>query len=168
MAVPGRPVAGDYFLVRTSGLFGVLIRWATRSRWSHAGVYVGDGRIVESWTSGARISDVTSWPDAAWSHFDLDEQQRQGIATAALSLVGTPYGWLDIAAISLGTFGITLGPIGRRISNDGTMICSQLVDSAYERAGVHLFNDGRLPGMVTPGDLGRLAGFAAPTEKVKP
>lgn len=28
-----------------------------------------------------------------------------------------------------------------------------LVDLACERAGVHLFNDDRLPGAVTPGDL---------------
>jgi hypothetical protein len=33
------------------------------------------------------------------------------------------------------------------------MICSQLVDEAYLRAGVHLFDDGRDPGDVTPGDL---------------
>ena len=33
------------------------------------------------------------------------------------------------------------------------MICSQLVDEAYARAGVQLFDDGRLPGDVTPADL---------------
>jgi hypothetical protein len=33
------------------------------------------------------------------------------------------------------------------------LICSQLVDRACELAGVHLFDDGRLSGQVTPGDL---------------
>ena len=33
------------------------------------------------------------------------------------------------------------------------MICSQLVDYCYLMAGVHLFNDGRWPGYVTPEDL---------------
>jgi hypothetical protein len=39
------------------------------------------------------------------------------------------------------------------VADEGHLICSQLVDEAYLRAGVHLFDDGRLPGDVTPGDL---------------
>ena len=36
------------------------------------------------------------------------------------------------------------------------MICSQLVDEAYKRAGVQLFDDNRLPGDVDPNDLWEL------------
>ena len=42
------------------------------------------------------------------------------------------------------------------INNAKTLICSQLVDEAYGwGAGVQLFTDGRLPGLVSPGDLYR-------------
>jgi hypothetical protein len=36
------------------------------------------------------------------------------------------------------------------------MICSQLADTAAAEGGWHLFEDGRWPGDVTPGDLYRL------------
>jgi hypothetical protein len=42
------------------------------------------------------------------------------------------------------------------IADSGHLICSQLVDLCYLRAGAHLFDDGRLPGDVTPGDLWKL------------
>ena len=36
------------------------------------------------------------------------------------------------------------------------MICSQLVDQCYLEAGIHLYDDGRDPGDVTPADLAEL------------
>jgi hypothetical protein len=33
------------------------------------------------------------------------------------------------------------------------MVCSQSVSWCYDQAGVHLFADGRLPGLVAPNDL---------------
>jgi hypothetical protein len=42
------------------------------------------------------------------------------------------------------------------------MICSQLVDRCYDIAGVHLFDDGRKPGDVSPGDLSRCLGGHIP------
>ncbi len=39
------------------------------------------------------------------------------------------------------------------VAGTGHMICSQLVDQSYLDAGVHLAEDGRFPGDVTPGDL---------------
>jgi len=39
------------------------------------------------------------------------------------------------------------------VAGTGHIICSQLVDQCYLDAGVHLFDDGRFVGDVTPGDL---------------
>jgi hypothetical protein len=39
------------------------------------------------------------------------------------------------------------------VANSRHMICSQLVDQVYFAAGVHLFDDGRIDGDVTPADL---------------
>jgi hypothetical protein len=44
----------------------------------------------------------------------------------------------------------------KRLSDNGRLICSQAIDVEYLKAGIHLFTDGRLSGLVSPGDLDRL------------
>jgi cell wall-associated NlpC family hydrolase len=74
--------------------------------------------------------------------------------SAARSLIGTPYSWADCACIGLADlFGWHVpGPVRERLSRRGHLMCSQLVDTAYLIAGIHLFPDGRIPGDVSPGD----------------
>jgi hypothetical protein len=44
--------------------------------------------------------------------------------------------------------------VRHRVESSGHLICSALCDRAYQRAGIHLFNDPqRLPGDVMPSDL---------------
>jgi uncharacterized protein YycO len=150
------PQSGDYGVVRTSGAAAFAIRVGTRSPYNHAFVHVGGGRIVEAEPGGAIISPASKYPAAAWSTRALTDAERAAIAAAALGLVGTPYGWPDIAALGFACAGIRSHWIDARIETEHRLICSQLVDRAYLLGGVHLFNDGRLPGEVTPGDLGRL------------
>jgi uncharacterized protein YycO len=177
-----QPMPGDFGLVKTGGQgFAGLVAWAIRfgtdAPVNHAFVYVGDGRIVEAEPGGACESSVDRYGDVVWSTGRLDVEltttQRWAIVQAALDAVGTPYGWLDIVAIALaqkrlGGLVDSDDWIARRISNDGTLICSQLVDVAYKAAGVGLFADGRLPGLVSPGDLYRLLVPAARPAQLAP
>lgn len=149
------PPLGAYFVVRTNGFAGAVIRLATRSRENHAGVHVGGGMVVEAQPHGARLSPLTDYSGPiGWNDEEpLTDAQRQAIADAARGLVGRPYSWLDILALGLRQFGVRLPGLAKRIERSDRLICSQLVDLAYEVAGVHLFTDGRLPQDVTPGDL---------------
>jgi cell wall-associated NlpC family hydrolase len=149
------PELGEFFVVRTNGWAGWLIRVVTRSSVNHAGVYVGDGRVVEAQPHGAVLGYVAAYPGAIWSGPAITEGRGQQIADAARGLLGTPYSWLDCLAIGLAKiFGHALpGFIRRRLSRPNVAMCSQLCDLAYLAAGVHLFDDNRLPGDVSPGDL---------------
>jgi cell wall-associated NlpC family hydrolase len=145
------PALGDFGVVRTGGTAAKLIRFGTRSTVNHAFVYIGGGCIVEAQPGGAVVSSADKYPLAVWA----GREQPQA-AHHARQLVGTPYGWLDIAALSLACAGIgdePNNPIAQIVERDNRLICSQLVDRAYLLAGVHLFDDGRLSGQVTPGDL---------------
>ena len=86
----------------------------------------------------------------------------------AHNLIGTPYGFWDIAAIAFTqrALGRVINPakpydqqpvwvrqIIDRLRDTHELICSQLVDLCYQRAGVHLFTDGRFEGFVSPEDL---------------
>jgi uncharacterized protein YycO len=158
------PLPGDFALTKISGITGRLVAAGQAlvgdaAPVQHVFVYVGDGQIVQAMPGGAELIQLkdASAP-VVWStgYFDLTTEQRARISAAAIWLVGTPYSFLDYASIGLAHYRIRPAWVRDFVADTGHMICSQLVDEVYLRAGVHLFDDGRLPGDVTPGDLWKL------------
>lgn len=158
------PQVGDIGLVRISGVTGVLVSLGQRligssSYFTHAFVVVGDGMVVQAQPGGAEcvpLADAVGSRRVVFTDFALPAEQRIGIMWAALAMVGTPYSFLDYAAIGLRRI-LRFAGLERYVSNTGHLICSQLADLAYKRAGFELF-PGRIPGDVTPGDIARLIG----------
>lgn len=161
------PLPGDFFVTSVSGQVGFLIslgEWLNGSRfghWDHAGVYVGDGLIVEAEPGGARLAGVDEYAGRpiAWStgKVSLTDAERSAVVAAARSFIGVGYGWRDYAALALWHFHLRI-PWARRVMNSrASMICSQLVAASLDAAGVNPF-PGREPGDVTPADLAALIG----------
>jgi uncharacterized protein YycO len=158
------PQPGDFALCKIPGIAGRAIALGERligdaSAVQHAYVYVGDGNIVQAMPSGAELVPLSeAEPAVIWSGsaINLTESQRDAICHIAKHFVGTPYGWLDYISLALAAWHIRPRWVRDRIFYDDTLICSQLVDVAYECSGVRLFDDDRIPGDVTPGDLERL------------
>lgn len=158
------PLPGDFALTRIRGITGAFVAAGQAlvgdaAPVQHAMVYVGDGQIVQAMPGGAeliRLEDASE--PVAWStgRVPLTGREREGITFAARALVGTPYSFLDYASIALAHFRVRPAWVTDYVASTGHLICSQLVDEVYLRAGVHLFDDGRLPGDVTPGDLYRI------------
>lgn len=149
------PDLGDFMVVRTGGWVAQAIRLITHAPVNHAAVYVGTGSIVEAQPGGARVSRASNYPKAIWSHQALPMPVRLEIVKQALKLVHTPYNFVDIAAQAVvRVFGWKAPKwVLKRVSSSNQLQCAQLVDIAYERAGVQLFPDGRPEGLVSPGDL---------------
>ncbi|HUX70403.1 MAG TPA: hypothetical protein VMV41_07835 [Cellulomonadaceae bacterium] len=148
---------GDFAVVATRSRIGWLIRLVTRSRYNHAFLYLGNGKIVEAESPGAVISplaDYDGYP-VLWSNLKLTDAERAAIVAKARALVGTPYSWVDDACIALtAIFGVHVpGPVRRRLARPDRMMCSQLVDACYHAAGINLVPSKPLPGDVSPGDL---------------
>lgn len=164
MYVPYMPSMGDFGVVPTPGIGGVLIRfgqWLNGdgfADYEHAFVYVGSGLIVESQADGARMTDLTNYNPSSIAWYEAPRFKGEQIANEAVNLIGTPYSWMDYFALAAVRFNLPMSSkiLRKYVADSGHMICSQLVDEAYLRAGVHLFNDGRLPGDVTPADLYQL------------
>jgi cell wall-associated NlpC family hydrolase len=148
------PPLGSYGVTATGGWAGWFIRLGTFSRYNHAFIVGPNGVIVEANPTGAEIGHISQYPKARYNlHTSLPDATREQIWRNAEALLGTKYGWLDILALSLRFFGLRWGWIEARIKRQDRLICSQLVTLAYARAGVHLFDDGRLAQDVNPGDL---------------
>lgn len=149
------PQIGDYGVVHTNGFFAKLIRLGTMSRWNHAFIYIGDGKIVEANPSGVAVSPLGKYPAyyVAWNqHEKLSDDQRKRIVEHALSMVGVSYGFVDIANLAFRILGLKIianTAIFKRASQRYGVICSELVAECYEAAGI----DFGSPISVTPGDL---------------
>jgi hypothetical protein len=158
------PLPGDFGLVSISGIGGLLVRigqWLLGDGWSdfhHAFLVLDNGEILEAEPGGARIVPLSNYDgtNAVYSDWDLTDAQRADLVAAARPLVGTPYSWLDYLSLALVRFRIRPEWLKRYVADTGHLICSQLCDLVYLRAGLHMFQDGRDPMDVTPGDLTRV------------
>lgn len=165
------PELGDWGLIREfqgpwyDRLFAEIIDWDTDSEFHHVVVNVGDGRIVEA-VRTVRIDFADQYDEIVWctgrlpSPFVPTDAQRAQIVQAALAMVGDKYNVLDLLAI-----GLAQKRMGRvvdgdewwveRLSKDHREICSQVAAMAWKGGGIDLF-PGRLAGLVSPGDFGRI------------
>lgn len=172
-----QPLAGDFGLTDISGPLGWGI-WLGQAATGdlasteHAFLVVDDhGTTVEAMPSGARYNHVGAYGRIVWVRPPMDEDTRWRVATEGkvLANLRTRYSFAQYPALALlgaaeqlarltGRPRRELRPawLRRYIADSGRVICSQLVDEAYHRAGVRLFDDGRTPGDVSPGDLWRL------------
>lgn len=156
---------GDVGLSTIGGRVGALVTVGQAvigdgCRYTHARIVVGafaSGSVtyLEAMPGGARVVSTVA-TDGVWYRLPLDDMQRLHVRSHGGELVGTPYGFSDYLALALHHLAprarITAG-VRRYVQHSGRMICSQLVDEVLTRAGYHLFDDGRLPQDVTPGDL---------------
>lgn len=164
-----KPQLGDIGLTSISGRVGEGIRFAQWlngdgfADYEHAFTYVGsvddlgDGMIVEAMPGGALISPLTKYDPSRVLWLPCPPQYGDAVAAAALSFRGVPYSFADYSAIALHHFHIPAPHLKAYIASSGHQICSQLCDRAAEVGGWHIFDDGRWPGYVTPGDLYREA-----------
>lgn len=136
-----------------------FIEWAiekvTRSTVHHAVIGISENWCVSAEPGGARLRPISGYADAYWSHFDLTDTQQTAVVGFAKSHIGVPYGWFTDAAIGLSFLLHARTPrwVEDYLNSDRRFECAQLCDAAYVAAGIHLFKDGRPPGVVYPGSF---------------
>jgi uncharacterized protein YycO len=167
-----QPIPGTYACVRTGGFLPWLIRLGTRSSYNHAFIVVDDTRIIEADPGGARWNTLDAYAGHQLVYNNnepITDDQRKQVVARAETFIGTPYGWTDIARLSLRSLGLNWAWLTARADKDKAVICSQLVAICGDSAGLD-WNCGRdTPAAVTPGDLAaRIARQPAPTAPPRP
>lgn len=159
------PLPGTFGLSRITGVVGALIGLGQLvigdgSRYSHAFVILDDSTAMEAFPAGAAITPkgyaLSRRPLALSWAIPLTDEQRAAIVREARLLEGTKYGFSAYLHLALSGVGIRWPWLINYLQRNKRMVCSQLVDEVYRRAGIHLFDDGRAPFDVTPGDLANL------------
>lgn len=172
---------GSMFLTRIQGRSGWWVGTAQAllgmpSEWTHGGVIGPRGVTYEAAPRGVHEGHVDALqgrphivcdapvqeavaaaglPDVE-ARDEYERNLREAVVFAARELLGTPYSFLDYVALALHH----LAPkaritalVRKRVEDSKHLICSAYVDRVYDHAGIHLYDDGRLSGDVTPSDL---------------
>jgi uncharacterized protein YycO len=152
---------GDFAVVHIPELAGTMVHVMQQisgghGHYEHAIQGVDGGMIVEATPEGAVLLPM-HYPaeHVAWStgHVDVTAGQRELIVAAARSYVGTPYSFLDYAAIAAHCWHLWAPGLKSYVASTRHQICSQLVDACQQAGGVQLFADHRWNGFVRPDDL---------------
>jgi uncharacterized protein YycO len=131
-------------LFKGRGFISQMIRWQTRSRFSHAALRMRDGRIVEAWQGkGVRITELTDYADVEVFRVPSmsDEQWDKAIAFACAE-VGKGYDY----------WGVIRFVSRRLLPTTERWFCSELVFAAIRAAGVNLLQNVH-PEQVAPGAI---------------
>lgn len=176
---------GSFFMRRINGWTG---RWVSAaqafirggSNYTHAGVILDNGELIEAEPGGAKIKNVSTlydfeksfgpilvsdapmqrwldsrlFPPVLGAREMAEWAKRSEIVVKARYAKCVQYSVLDYLAIAMAEFKLPGWEMVRdRVEDSQHMICSALVDRVYCWADVILFDDNRLAGDVTPWDL---------------
>jgi len=124
----------------------------TKSPVYHSVLAISETQCVSCEPGGARLRNISDYPDAYWSAFQLTIKQRDIIVAFGLSKLRYPYGWFADLAIAIALVSGTKTPLWiQRYLNSGRRYeCAQLCDAAYNAADIHFFV-GIIPAAVFPG-----------------
>lgn len=165
-------------------LFGKLIRWATKSNWTHCFIVTGPDEGIEAVIPKTRtLSLSTRFHElrargATWwvlDHPEFTDAERAGIVTAAQSYLGRRYDYLQ--CVLYGLFGRFIEDGERRMVCSRTCTASHL-DGAQRamfdpktliakgvKAGSKRFNN-LLLGWATPKDIAEVSNLVDITDIV--
>jgi uncharacterized protein YycO len=159
---------GDFILTHAHHPVSHMLRLAQKVRgrerkysyWSHAAVIVDkDGSLVEAESRGVVRSPLSKYDPTEYHLVHLgrtaDKRDRKQVAAFAESLVGQPFGYLDMFSVGISLF--TGAKIN--VSYASHLMCSALVARALERTDA-IFPDE--PAHMLPADLARYYGAEAP------
>ena len=165
---------GDFILTHRKRFISRLIRIAQKVRgrerkycyWSHAALIVDkDGTLIEAETKGVVRSPLSKYEPAEYQLVRLgdsaDGRDREQVVAFANSVVGQPFGYLDMASVGLSL--LTGAKVN--ISYESHLMCSALVARALERTSA-LFDDE--PAHMLPADLARYYGAEVPETEIAP
>lgn len=145
-----RPTTWENFRKDPKGtLFTALIHWSTKSRWNHAAIAISDTEYAEATAGGVCITRFGSSLDEVKvvPVAFVDSEDQMDAISWAIARTGVRYGYLN--AILCGVNNVLVG-LGLVVKKTDSIICSELVAEALERAGFDFEKDSAL---VSPGDL---------------
>lgn len=136
-------------LTNGEGITGAVIRWYTWSNYAHAGILLNNGKVIDAVPSkGISLHDGISGSKQWYFDIeylpDVDQAKIESAVEKFLrAQIGKKYDWSAIYGMGF----------RRDWHNPHEWFCSELVEAAFDYAGLPLLRAGHLD-RVTPRDIG--------------
>ncbi|WP_152619486.1 C40 family peptidase [Cohnella kolymensis] len=141
---------GDIIFVRSSSPFSWLIRWLTRSEYSHCAIYLTEKKIIEADALKRVKISKNRYHDCPSVDLCLNDNEKVRLVEYLINQIGKPYDYKQIAGLFLRLIGLSKKQ--NLWDSVNSVICSELIDRGYGSIGRDLLPD-RLDGDCTPADL---------------
>ncbi len=132
------------FQKKATGLFDVLIRWWTKSPYSHCELLFDDGNSYSSMAGvGTRFIKFEPYNAAYWDVLDLPTSKDEDIVMHEFCIfeLGCKYDWYGILASQI---------IKAARSSKTKWFCSEICTATLQRVG---YFEGSVPSTFSPGKL---------------
>src|SRR3989344_1111606 len=153
---------GDIILAHSKkSVFGKLISLFTKSKFTHAALYLGNGLIVESDKElrGVVVSPLVSYYDykkhklKAFRPKFLSEGKAMEIAEDVFGKVGSPYDFRQIVGHAYRKISSLIGVVREVPDAKNSFICTELIAKAFEKSTGKRFHPEIDAKNLTPADL---------------
>lgn len=122
-------------------------------RYEHVAICVSHETGLEARPPAARFFKIEQAHPSLYFRLPLSDDQRSLIQEQSWAADFPRYSWLTYPHLASIRLGLTNEGLSSKLMTSERRICSQLVDERLTKIGYHVFDDGRVYGDVTPGDL---------------
>lgn len=154
--------AGRYIAVHTGTAFGAVICAATRSKFDHVAVSIGDGNVVEATPRGVHVSPLSNYAGhlaAANLNEDMTAEQCAAVAATARSFVGKDeYAFGAVGITGLRLLGFKWAWLIRMADTRDAVDCSEMAALCGQAAGLDWMCGELEAAYVQPAELARRPG----------
>jgi uncharacterized protein YycO len=144
-------IAGDIVLFKGTSFISRIIRFISKGEYTHVALAINSEEIIEADRFiKTRVRKLSEGESVILMRSSITEEQGQGIANYALTLVDNEYDYLSVfiwfirLLFSSHIYGI--------FNNANRLYCSEVVDRSYQHEGIDLIID-RETGDVLPSEF---------------
>lgn len=149
---------GDLILLKNDSILSRIIKFFSKSEYSHVAVYLEDGFVIESDWGGVQISHLRKYKSVEYDvyyHAKMDKDKAEMLTQWMLGQVGSRYDYGGIFGILLNKLGLTKK---NHWDDKASYWCCELVADAYLNVGLKVCAREET-WLVSPGDLANCKEF---------
>ncbi|MGL5329086.1 MAG: YiiX/YebB-like N1pC/P60 family cysteine hydrolase [Peptostreptococcaceae bacterium] len=126
---------GDIFLIKNDTFISKLIRWFTRSQYSHCGLCISDDGIHlwhTEFNMGLRLTHLMYPSDKMEVYRVNVSYDHEKLYDFILANIGNKYDFMEIFKVIFRC---------KKAETDSEYICSELIRAAYRHVGIELVDE---------------------------
>jgi len=146
------PQNGDILLLKGKSLFSKIVKWWTKSEYSHSAMFATPHLVIESDFGGVQFNLTEKYKNMdydVYRHKDITRNQQEKVFYWSFSKTDKGYDHMGLLGIVLGT---------TSLDNKSRYWCSEFNMDAYIHAGVKIDCD-KDTHRVTPQDIANDSNF---------